>query len=30
MVILFVGLATARGVVALLGETGIMGLSTSP
>jgi RND superfamily putative drug exporter len=28
MVILFVGLATARGVVALLGETGIMGLST--
>ena len=28
MVILFVGLATGRGVVALLGETGIMGLST--
>lgn len=28
MVILFVGLATGRGVVALLGNTGIMGLST--
>ena len=28
MVILFVGLATGRGVVALLGETGILGLST--
>lgn len=28
MVILFVGLATGRGVVALLGSTGIMGLST--
>ena len=28
MVILFVGLATGRGVVALLGDTGIMGLST--
>lgn len=28
MLILFVGLATGRGVVALLGETGIMGLST--
>ena len=28
MVILFVGLATGRGVVSLLGETGIMGLST--
>jgi len=28
MVVLFVGLATGRGVVALLGETGIMGLST--
>jgi RND superfamily putative drug exporter len=28
MVILFVGLAASRGVVALLGDTGIMGLST--
>ena len=28
MVILFVGLATGRGVVALLGNTGLMGLST--
>lgn len=28
MVILFVGLATGRGVIALLGDTGIMGLST--
>ncbi len=28
MVILLVGLATGRGVVALLGDTGIMGLST--
>jgi putative drug exporter of the RND superfamily len=28
MVILFVGLATGRGVVSLLGETGVMGLST--
>ena len=28
MVILFVGLAAGRGVVSLLGETGIMGLST--